>query len=114
VAALSLGLMSLPSKSGSLRVIAFLALLLFAGDVMADSVGELCQTPCPAEMSESGSCPDKAPCHCACAGHVGAVIVTDFAMPLESDTHPTSFLSSDDEGRPPRLVVSIDHPPQLS
>ena len=106
--------MSLYPKTGLPRLLAFLALLLFAGDMMADSVGELCTTPCAAEDSESAPCPEKGPCHCACAGHVGAVIAVDFAMPFESELHPTIFLSGEDQGRPPRLAVSIDHPPQLS
>ena len=106
--------MSLLHRTGVGRVLALLALLLFAGDVMADSVGELCQTPCPAEMSESGSCPDKAPCHCACAGHIGAVIAVDFAMQFDGEFRPAGFLDARDDARPPRLAAPIDHPPQLS
>ena len=106
--------MSLLHRTGVGRVLALVALLLFAGDVMADSVGELCQTPCPAEMSESGSCPDKAPCHCACAGHIGAVIAVDFAMQLDGDFRPAGFLDARDESRPRRLAAAIDHPPELS
>lgn len=106
--------MSVLHSRASLRIIGLLALVLFAGDMMADSVGELCSSPCPVESPESAPPSDKAPCHCTCATHIGAVIVTDFAMSLERDVHPTSFLLCEDEGTPPRLAASIDHPPQLS
>ena len=106
--------MSPLSRNGFLRVLAFLAMLLFVGDLLADSVAEVCEMRCAAETSQSSPDHDKAPCQCICAAHIGAVIVTDFAMPLGTDVHPTSFVPSKDEGRPPRLTASIDHPPQLS
>jgi hypothetical protein len=101
-------------RSKGLRVFAFLAVLLFVGDLLAESVAEVCEMRCAAETSRSSPDHDKAPCQCICAAHIGAVIVTDFAMPLGADVHPTSFLPGKDEGRPPRLAASIDHPPQLS
>ena len=94
-----------------LRIFAFLALLLFAGDLMADSVEKLC---CASEISESSSSHEKGPCHCTCAGHIGAVIVTDFAMRLGGDLQPASYLPGTDDALPPRLAASIDHPPQLA
>jgi hypothetical protein len=101
-------------RNGILRVLAFSALLLFVNDLLADSVAEVCEIRCAAEMSESGSDHEKAPCQCICSAHIGAVIVSDFAMRLGNDVRPTTFLPGENEGRPPRLAVSIDHPPQLS
>jgi hypothetical protein len=97
-----------------LRVLALFALLLFVGDLVAESVEELCAMRCASETSQSSSSQDKAPCHCTCAGHIGAVIATDFAMRLGGDLQTASYLSSADEVTPPRLAVSIDHPPQLA
>jgi hypothetical protein len=106
--------MSSSHGPGFLRVLALLALVLFVGDLLADSVAEVCQIRCAAETSQTGSDHEKAPCQCICAAHIGAVIVSDFAMRLRNDMRPTSFLQSKDDGRPPRLAASIDHPPQLS
>jgi hypothetical protein len=101
-------------RKGFLRVLAFFALLLFVGDLMADSVEALCEMRCASETSQSSSGHDKVPCHCTCAGHIGAVIATDFAMQLGSDLQPASYLPGTDEATPPRLAASIDHPPQLA
>jgi hypothetical protein len=99
---------------GFLRVLALFALLLFVGDLMADSMEELCESRCAAESSQSSSSHEKAPCHCTCAGHIGAVIATDFAMRLGGDQKPASDMPGADEATPPRLAASIDHPPQLA
>jgi hypothetical protein len=97
-----------------LRVLALFAMLLFVGDLMADSVAELCEMRCASESSQSSSSPEKVPCHCTCAGHIGAVIATDFSMRLAGDLQPASYLRGADEGTPLRLAASIDHPPQLA
>jgi hypothetical protein len=107
------GVMSPLQSKGFQRILALLALLLFAGDLLADSVEGLCEMRCASETSQSSSSQDQVPCHCTCAGHIGAVIVTDFAMGLGGDFQPTSYLASANEGTPPRLAASIDHPPQL-
>lgn len=101
-------------SKGVLRILAVLAMLLFVGDMMADSVEELCEMRCASETSQSSPSQDKVPCHCTCAGHIGAVIATDFAMRLGGDLQPASYLPSADEATPPRLAASIDHPPQLA
>jgi hypothetical protein len=106
--------MKLSHGNRFLRVLALLALLLFVGDLMADSVAELCEMRCASETSQSSSSPEKAPCHCTCPGHIGAVIATDFAMRLGGDLQPASYLTGVDESTPPRLAASIDHPPQLA
>jgi hypothetical protein len=97
-----------------LRILALFSMLLFVGDLMADSVTELCETSCAPETSQSSSSHEKAPCQCICAGHIGAVIATDFAMPLGGDLQPASYLPGTDEATPPRFAASIDHPPQLA
>ena len=101
-------------RNGFLRILAFVAMLLFVGDLIADSVTEVCEMRCAAETSQSSPNQEKAPCQCICAAHIGAVIATDFAVPLGTDVHPTRFLPGQDEGRPHRIAASIDHPPQLS
>lgn len=106
--------MSVLHGKGFLRVLALLAMLLFVGDLMADSVAELCEKRCAAESSQTAPSHEKAPCHCTCAVHVGAVIATDFAMQLGGDLQPANYLPGTDEATPPRLATSIDHPPQLA
>jgi hypothetical protein len=101
-------------SSGPLRLLALLSLLLFAGDLLADSVAEICEMRCAAESSQSTPCDENAPCQCICATHVGAVIATDFAIRLGGDLVPATFLQGADEAIPPRLAASIDHPPQLA
>jgi hypothetical protein len=97
-----------------LRIVALLALMLFVGDLMADSVEKLCEMRCASETSQSCPSNEKVPCHCTCGGHIGAVIATDFAMRLGGDLQPASYLPGTDEATPPRLAASIDHPPQLA
>ena len=97
-----------------LRVFALLALLLFVGDLTADSVEALCEISCSSESSPSSSGHENVPCHCMCAVHIGAAIATDFAMLLGGDFQPASYLPGADEALPPRLAASIDHPPQLA
>lgn len=108
------GLMSPLRRNGFLRVLAALAILIFIGDLLADSVAEVCENRCAAESSQSAPDHDKGPCQCICAAHIGAVIASDFAISLGADVHPTGFLPGGNEGRPSRLAASIDHPPQLS
>jgi len=102
-------------SKGLLRILALLALLLFAGDLVADAVSDMSQEHCDLQTSQSAPCHDKAPCsHCACATHTGAVVIADFAMNLSSDLTSAILLRSADEATPPRLAASIDHPPQLA
>jgi len=98
-----------------LRGLALLAMLLFAGDLALDAVADLSHGHCEALASQSVPDHDKSPCsHCLCATHSGAVVVADLAPKLGNDLQPADFLPSVDEGTPPRLAASIDHPPQLA
>jgi len=106
--------MSAPQRTPFLRALAFFAVLVFVGDLLADSVAEICETRCAAESSETAPCPEQGPCQCLCATHVGAVIAMDFTVDLGGHLPRASDVATPDEGIPPRLAASIDHPPQLS
>jgi hypothetical protein len=107
--------MKLRPGNGFLRVLALLALLLFCGDLIADAAVDLSECDCAAASSQSAPCQQKEPCsQCSCVTHIGPVVVADFEMRLSNDLQPASVLPGDDEGTPPRLATSIDHPPQLA
>ena len=101
------GLMSPLRRNGFLHVLAFLAVLLFMGDLLADSVAGICEMRCGAESSQSTPFDEKAPCQCLCATHIGAVIATDFALHLGSDLQPVSSWPGTDAATSPRLAASI-------
>jgi len=107
--------MKLQHSNVFLRVLALLAMLLFTGDLVADTMADMCQGHCDSQTSQSAPCNDKAPCsHCSCGAHTGAVVISDFAMNLGGDLQPANLLRGDDEGTPSKLAGSIDHPPQLA
>jgi len=96
------------------RLTACLAMLLFAGDIIADAVADSRGDHCVSQSSQTSEGHEKAPCsHCACATHSGAVMVNDFGMRLDHGSQNASSLFQGNEGTPPRLPGSIDHPPQL-
>jgi hypothetical protein len=98
-----------------LRLFAALAMLLFAGDLAADAIADLTGGHCDSQTSQSPEDHGKAPCtHCACAVHAGAVVIPDLSSAFESDLRPLPLDRSVDDGTPPRLASSIDHPPQLA
>jgi hypothetical protein len=107
-------LMSPLRGTGLLRILACFATVLFLSDLIADSVAEVCEKRCAAESSQSAPEHDKGPCQCICAAHIGAVIASDFAISIGFDVHLSGVLPDENQGRPPRLAASIDHPPQLS
>lgn len=98
-----------------LRILAALAMLLFVGDLAADSIADLAGGHCTPETSQSSPSHEKGPCsHCSCATHIGAVVIAEFAMRLGTQLQAADRLSAFDEATPPRLAASIDHPPQLA
>lgn len=98
-----------------LRLLAALALLLFVGDLAADSVADLAGDHCTPATSQSSPEHEKSPCsHCSCETHIGAVVVVDFAISLGREVQATARLATLDEPGPTRLAGSIDHPPQLA
>jgi hypothetical protein len=98
-----------------IRAAAFVALLNFAGDIVADSIADVRGNHCVSETSHSGSQHEKTPCsHCSCAVHVGAVVITNSAVRVSRDLQGSVFILTGDESAPPPLPAAIDHPPQLA
>jgi hypothetical protein len=101
--------------SSMIRVAAFVALLNFAGDIVADSLADVRGNHCVSEASHSGSQHEKTPCsHCSCAVHIGAVVITNSVVHVSGDFQASAFFPSSDESAPPALPAAIDHPPQLA
>lgn len=101
--------------SAIIRMVAFSAVLIFAGDIIADSIADARGDHCVSQTSQSDPDHEKAPCsHCSCAVHIGAVVVADFAVRLTTDLQPGIFFLMSDDSAPSRLAESIDHPPQLA
>jgi hypothetical protein len=97
-----------------MRIVAFSAVLILAGDIIADSIADTREGHCVSETSQSDPHHEKAPCsHCSCAVHIGAVVVADPAMRLTVDLQSGIFVLTSDDAAPPPLAESIDHPPQL-
>ena len=99
----------------ALRLIASLVMLLFAGDVIADATSDIVRGYCSTQTSQSNSDHGKTPCpQCACAIHMGAVVIADLEFRFNRPFQPTVSLRTRDEAAPPRLAASIDLPPQLA
>jgi isocitrate dehydrogenase len=98
-----------------IRAAAFVALLNFAGDIVADSIADARGNHCISQSSHSGSQHEKTPCsHCSCAVHVGAVVITNSAVRVSRDFQESVFILIGDESPPRALPAAIDHPPQLA
>jgi hypothetical protein len=98
-----------------LRLLAALTMLLFVGDLAADSIADLSDGHCNVQTSHSDPAHEKAPCsHCFCATHIGAVVIADFAIRVGDELFPAASLRSADVATPPRLAAAIEHPPQLA
>jgi hypothetical protein len=101
--------------SSMIRAAAFVALLNFAGDIVADSIADARGDHCVSQTSHSDSQHEKTPCsHCSCAVHIGAVIITNSVVHVSGDFQASAFFPSSDESAPPTLPAPIDHPPQLA
>jgi hypothetical protein len=98
-----------------IRAAAFVALLNFAGDIVADSIADARGNHCVSQTSHSDSQHEKTPCsHCSCAVHVGAVVITNSAVRVSRDLQGSVFILIGDESPPHALPAAIDHPPQLA
>ncbi len=98
-----------------LRIAVVFALFTFAGDIVADSVGDARGEHCVAQTCPSDSHHDTTPCsHCSCAVHNGTVITTNHAVIVRDDFKAFSFVLTGDESAPPGVPGAIDHPPQLA
>jgi isocitrate dehydrogenase len=101
--------------SSMIRAAAFVALLNFAGDIVADSIADARGNHCISQSSHSDSQHEKTPCsHCSCAVHVGAVVITNSAVRVSRDFQGSVFILTGDESAPPPLPTAIDHSPQLA
>jgi hypothetical protein len=101
--------------SSLIRAVAFVALLNFAGDIVADSIADARGDHCVAQTSHSDSQHEKTPCsHCSCAIHVGAVVITNWTMRVGRDLQESVLVLIVDESAPSALPAAIDHPPQLA
>jgi hypothetical protein len=101
--------------SSIIRAAAFVALLNFAGDIVADSIADARGDHCVSETSHSDSQHEKTPCsHCSCAIHVGAVVITNSTMRVGRGLPAAVFVFIADESAPRAVPAAIDHPPQLA
>jgi hypothetical protein len=106
--------MTLP-RTRFLRILAALALLLFAGDISADSLTDMMGAHCAPHSESVPDHGDKSPCsHCSCATHSGAVVIADFALRFGAEIAPAARLRGEESSNPTRLASSIEHPPQLA
>jgi hypothetical protein len=97
------------------KLAAFFAVLVFAGDIITDSIADTREGHCVSQTSQSDSNHEKTPCpHCSCAVHSGAVVIADFTVRAGSSLDLAAFLPTTDQPAPSRLAASIDHPPQLA
>jgi hypothetical protein len=91
------------------------ALFVFAGDIAADSIADLCGNHCVSESSGSDSDHEKTPCsHCSCAVHNGSMIASSPAVQFFGGFESSEFISASDQSALAGLPVPIDHPPQIA
>ena len=96
------------------RVVAFSAVLIFAGDIVADSLSDACADHCVSQSSQSDSNHEKSPCsHCSCAVHNGWAVAFSDAVNVADLSGASPFAVSRDESAPAGVRAAIDHPPQL-
>ena len=101
--------------SSLIRAAAFVALLNFAGDIVADSLADVRGNHCVSETSHSSSQHEKTPCsHCSCAVHAGAVVIANSTMRIGRNLQESVLVLIVDESAPSALPAAIDHPPQLA
>jgi len=97
------------------RVVAFSAVLIFAGDIVADSIADLRGDHCICQGSQPNSQHEKAPCErCSCAVHNGTVITSTLTVDVIGAFPASVFFSTSEQFAPDGLPAAIDHPPQLA
>ena len=97
------------------RVVAFSAVLIFAGDIVADSIADLRGDHCICQGSQPNSQHEKAPCErCSCAVHNGTVITSTLTVDVIGAFPASVFFSGSEQFAPDGLPAAIDHPPQLA
>jgi hypothetical protein len=94
-------------------VTGFVAVLAFAGDIVADSLADARGDHCIAQSSQSDSQHEKTPCsHCSCAVHNGFMVASTIAINVASPSPAALFVVSIDQRTPIAVPASIDHPPR--
>jgi|SRR4029434_572769 hypothetical protein len=97
------------------KVAALFVVLLFAGDLVADSVLDAVHGHCMSQASGSTPNHEKEPCsHCSCAAHAGTALVAEASLVVNGVLTANGSVSSNQDASPERLPVSIEHPPQLA
>src|ERR1043166_8871609 len=96
-------------------LIGIVVFCLFAGDIVADSIAELCSDHCTSQCSQSDPQHEKAPCaHCSCAVHNGSVIAANNGVHISAEVRPSVFILISDESARVGPPAAIDQPPQLA
>jgi hypothetical protein len=97
------------------RLIGLFALLMFTGDLVADSLCDVCGRCSSSETSSQGPAHNQGGCaQCSCALQIGAVIVCDTSVvPIFSGVESLN-ISSLDEKVPLSEPASIKHPPRFA
>ncbi|MEP6585925.1 MAG: hypothetical protein ABJB70_04275 [Candidatus Udaeobacter sp.] len=102
-------------RSRLLALTGLVAFCAFAGDIVADSLGDACGDHCVAQSSQSDSQHEKAPCsHCSCCVHGGSAIVWSSALQISVALQPSIFVAVLERSVPEGPRPAIDHPPQLA
>lgn len=92
-----------------------LALFAFGGDIVVDSLADVCADHCVSQSSQSDSDHEKSPCsHCSCAVHNGSVVALTASVSVFGASTVSFFVANGDQSAPVGLPAAIDHPPQLS
>jgi hypothetical protein len=95
--------------------LAAFALLAFAGDIIADSIADLCGDHCVSQSSQSDSNHEKVPCsHCSCAVHNGSAVAFSDTINVADASGASLFAVNRSESAPVGVRAAIDHPPQLA
>ena len=101
---------------GSPRLFALIGLIAFCaftGDIVADSISDMCCAHCTSQQSDLS--PEKAPCsHCSCAAHNGSAIASSYAINIGGVLDGSHFLLAIEQAAPEGIPPAIDHPPQLA
>jgi hypothetical protein len=92
-----------------------LSLFVLGGDIVADSIADVCGHHCVSETSQSDTDHEKTPCpHCSCAVHNGAVVASSCVVSVSCGLGESVYRPTSDASAPSRLPAAIDHPPQLA
>jgi hypothetical protein len=107
--------MSLFRVSCLKQLAAFFAVLVFAGDIITDSIADTREGHCVSQTSQSDSSHEKTPCsHCSCAVHNATVIAANNDVHVRADFQASAFVLTSDQSALAGLPAAIDHPPQLA